>query len=32
MLEGEDIYAPEVGVHTYRILIKLDIIMLKNVG
>lgn len=32
MFAGENFYAPYVGVHTYNVLMKLDIIMLKNVG
>lgn len=32
MFAGEYLYAPYVGVHTYNVLMKLDIIMLKNVG
>lgn len=32
MFAGEDLYASYVGMHTYNVLMKLDIIMLKNVG
>lgn len=32
MFAGADLYAPDVGVHTYNVFMKLDFIMLKNVG